>query len=541
MDAFRNRITICIRRQWIAAGIGAFALATSVFAARASTASPYATQLINENAAFGAVALYNDPNSVLGEPTRRAINNDPLLGNSPFYVSIVSAAYNREYLTNNKVLTRFDRKSDGAGGFIYGSVTVKFDHPVVDDPANPYGIDLNIFGNAFYHASGFPNDTTDFRSSSLIGGIFDEPLVISVSPDNVNWYTYGSGPYGDTAFPTQGYEWSGAQFDATGNGWKTQATDFTKPVNPTLNSVLGVDGQVAADVMTTYVGSGGGTGVDLAESGFDWIQYVRVNSTSASYGGEIDGFADVRPMRVGDALSITPANVASGTPLFFQSAGDESRTAVLAHFSSVSGLAKLNTSAVTDAAAIAALAGSDVLATYQLDVLPLVGTAMVSFAADYELMPGDEFAGDGANLELVEWNGEEWNSIEFNYDSVTGRLQLDDWTDPAATFAILETEVSGPNGDYNEDGQVDAADYVVWRKGTGLPSTEPYYNAWRGNFGTTIGGGGASIDQSSVPEPAATSMAVFAVTATLCAGQCRNPRQSRGLRANSKSVRSLGR
>jgi hypothetical protein len=133
MDALANSLSIGTRRQRIAALMAAAALAAIGLAASSVAASPYATQLISENAAFGAVALYNDPNSVLGEPTRRAINNDPVLGNSPFYVSIVSAAYNREHVTNNKVLTRFDRRSDGAGGFIYGSITVKFDQPVIDD------------------------------------------------------------------------------------------------------------------------------------------------------------------------------------------------------------------------------------------------------------------------------------------------------------------------------------------------------------------------------------------------------------------------
>ena len=51
---------------------------------------------------------------------------------------------------------------------------------------------------------------------NLIGNTFAEPVVISVSPDNINWYTYGSGPYGDTPFPTQGYAWSAAQYDANG-------------------------------------------------------------------------------------------------------------------------------------------------------------------------------------------------------------------------------------------------------------------------------------------------------------------------------------
>jgi hypothetical protein len=57
-------------------------------------------------------------------------------------------------------------------------------------------------------------------------------------------------------------------------------------------------------------------------------------------------------------------------------------------------------------------------------------------------------------------------------------------------------------GDFNDDGKVDAADYVVWRKNEG---TQEEYNTWRTNFGRTAGGGDGSAAslaaQASVPEP----------------------------------------
>jgi hypothetical protein len=55
-------------------------------------------------------------------------------------------------------------------------------------------------------------------------------------------------------------------------------------------------------------------------------------------------------------------------------------------------------------------------------------------------------------------------------------------------------------GDFNGDGSVGAADYVVWRKGLGTIYTQNDYNVWRTHFGQTAGSGsGAS---GSVPEPA---------------------------------------
>jgi hypothetical protein len=66
--------------------------------------------------------------------------------------------------------------------------------------------------------------------------------------------------------------------------------------------------------------------------------------------------------------------------------------------------------------------------------------------------------------------------------------------------ALRLTQVTGPmlEGDYNEDGKVDAGDYVVWRQ-TGKDGTEGY-NAWRANFGMTSGA--ELVSASAAPEPA---------------------------------------
>jgi len=55
-----------------------------------------------------------------------------------------------------------------------------------------------------------------------------------------------------------------------------------------------------------------------------------------------------------------------------------------------------------------------------------------------------------------------------------------------------------PAGDYNNDGTVDAADYVVWRKTDG---TQAGYNFWRANFGQPAGSGAGAGAIVAVPEP----------------------------------------
>jgi hypothetical protein len=73
----------------------------------------------------------------------------------------------------------------------------------------------------------------------------------------------------------------------------------------------------------------------------------------------------------------------------------------------------------------------------------------------------------------------------------------------------LSLAPEGINGDYNDDGAVDASDYVVWRKAetstTVLPNDphggtigEQQYNTWRENFGSGLDQPGSG---SAVPEP----------------------------------------
>jgi hypothetical protein len=68
-------------------------------------------------------------------------------------------------------------------------------------------------------------------------------------------------------------------------------------------------------------------------------------------------------------------------------------------------------------------------------------------------------------------------------------------------------------GDYNKNGSVDAADYVVWRDDPNR--TQAQYGVWRANFGRTVGNGSGSGFtapwQSNVPEPAAPCLLSFGV------------------------------
>ncbi|MFO0789651.1 MAG: hypothetical protein U0805_09335 [Pirellulales bacterium] len=80
----------------------------------------------------------------------------------------------------------------------------------------------------------------------------------------------------------------------------------------------------------------------------------------------------------------------------------------------------------------------------------------------------------------------------------------------------------GVPGDYNNNGVVDAADYVLWRNGGPLqnevdaPGTVngADYTAWRARFGNTSGAG-AGLGSAAVPEPAAVVLAVLGIVAAV--------------------------
>jgi hypothetical protein len=88
-----------------------------------------------------------------------------------------------------------------------------------------------------------------------------------------------------------------------------------------------------------------------------------------------------------------------------------------------------------------------------------------------------------------------------------------------STTVELEVVAAGLPGDYNDDGSVDAADYVMWRKNEGTTNSLPndpiggmidadQYNQWRAHFGETAVGSGA-FSNTTVPEPASALLLIL--------------------------------
>ena len=156
----------------------------------------------------------------------------------------------------------------------------------------------------------------------------------------------------------------------------------------------------------------------------------------------------------------------------------------------------------------------------QYDTLAVTGVAALAGGLDIDLLDsfvpaaGNVFqiinaaggiAGSFANVSLPVLSNANWQ-LRYAADAVV--LQV----------ALL--------GDYNFNGVVDAADYVVWRKTSGqigfalaadgnannqIDAND--YNVWRANFGNTIGSGTGDTaglpSSATVPEPARFVLALF--------------------------------
>jgi hypothetical protein len=92
------------------------------------------------------------------------------------------------------------------------------------------------------------------------------------------------------------------------------------------------------------------------------------------------------------------------------------------------------------------------------------------------------------------------------------------------------TTVQRTPGDYNGNGSVDAADYVVWRKSVGQTGLslaadgdgsqavdDDDYLVWQMNFGETVASGAASTADAAVPEPTTGVMTLIAALVAVIA------------------------
>jgi autotransporter-associated beta strand protein len=92
----------------------------------------------------------------------------------------------------------------------------------------------------------------------------------------------------------------------------------------------------------------------------------------------------------------------------------------------------------------------------------------------------------------------------------------------AGSILLQVGEATQVPGDFNLDGSVDAADYIVWRKND--DGNQIGYDTWRANFGRTAGsgaGGSAASPLTAVPEPAPLALIWIAIAGLAVASPAR--------------------
>lgn len=267
--------------------------------------SPYGYEVV-ESFTLEKSPLYNQASNVLGHPAMGIFTSSSTYGDSG---STINPAY--PAWSGGRLLSLVGDDDEGTPGF----VTIKFDHDVLDDPNNPFGIDFLVFGNAFGVRDSDENIqlTTDPLTVSFTGKGSYENALVEVSQDGETWYPYEKGPYADSFMPTLGYLYDPAAPDTglfNGNLYWGRAARATRPINPAC-SFSSFSGLNLAQVCQRYDGSAGGTGFDLAElplpengNGVKWIRYVRISCVEESndegdFGynvPEVDAVADVAPV-----------------------------------------------------------------------------------------------------------------------------------------------------------------------------------------------------------------------------------------------------
>jgi probable HAF family extracellular repeat protein len=150
------------------------------------------------------------------------------------------------------------------------------------------------------------------------------------------------------------------------------------------------------------------------------------------------------------------------------------------------------------------------------------GSLVVGYSGDDWFTPGEAFLWDASHgmrsLRDVLVNDFDlgaslagWTLASANDMSADGQFIVGSGTNPSGNTEAWIARI-GPQstlpGDFNRDGSVDTADYVVWRKSDG---TQPGYDSWRSNFGRSTSSGIGTVSSTDaaamIPEPASLALA----------------------------------
>jgi hypothetical protein len=142
------------------------------------------------------------------------------------------------------------------------------------------------------------------------------------------------------------------------------------------------------------------------------------------------------------------------------------------------------------------------------DVLHVTGQANFGGTLDVSFAVGAPNAQAGDIFDILDFGSASGAFSALNLPTLSAGLAWD--TSNLLTTGILQV---GLLGDYNGDGKVDAADYIVWRK-SGINGPQGYLD-WRTNFGAMAGAGSGVANAATVPEPTSVILVILDAAAAL--------------------------
>ena len=125
----------------------------------------------------------------------------------------------------------------------------------------------------------------------------------------------------------------------------------------------------------------------------------------------------------------------------------------------------------------------------------MTSSEAANFMSSYGVVDAIDLDGGGSSTMVMNFYNDAFNGQVLNSPSDGSERAVGD------NLAVIAL----PNGDYNKNGIVDTADYVVWRKSIG---GQLAYDAWRSRYGTSPSGLGSG---TTVPEPATAAISILAL------------------------------
>jgi hypothetical protein len=224
----------------------------TILSAEPTRGAEFAVEVISYAAGTVPNSNFSDPNSALGSPNGVAGENTAF----PNVLNPFGAAFGQDELTQIR-----------PGGHL----TLRLARPVVIGP----GPEISVIENVALTDAAWPNGTAGNPVSTFGSGMGK----VEVSADGTTWEDLNGG--NPILFDRPAMFYTNAIPSDTAAPNDPQLTDFGKPFDP-VGGLSAFNGLTYPQIVTLMDGSGGGTWLDLDESGLAQVEFVRFSVPAGS-------------------------------------------------------------------------------------------------------------------------------------------------------------------------------------------------------------------------------------------------------------------